>query len=102
MIFPEDIKTETPMEEGLMQALNESEFGEDFVKALEKHLNLIGMRADMNDAEKIALSAYIFIEMMGAMELDDVRPELLLKALDDASQFDKVIKTRPADGDSSK
>jgi len=101
MILPENIKTETPEEEALMMALHESDFGEDFVVELEKHLNLIGMNEEMNDAEKIALSAYIFIEFMHAIDVDNIRPELLLKALDEASQFDKVIKKTNVDGEGS-
>lgn len=99
MIFPDEIQTETPQEEALMVALHESDFGESFVKELEKHLNLIGMNGEMNDAEKIALAAYILIELMGAMEVDNIRPELLLKALDEASNFDKVIKKTSAEGE---
>ncbi len=100
MKYQDEIMTENEVEDALMKSLNQSEFGKDFIRALEKHLNDIGTRPDFNQAEKIALTAYIFIETTDAILEDDadkVRPELLLAALDDASQFDKVIKKTDVD-----
>lgn len=100
MKYPEEIKTENGVEAALMTSLSESNFDKTFVKVLEKQLNQIGQREDMNQAEKIALSAYIFIETINAVMEDDaeeVRPQLLLKALEEASRFDKIIKKEDAE-----
>lgn len=95
MKYPEEIRTENGVEAALMVSLSECNFDRTFMKVLEKQLNQIGKREDMVQAEKIALTGYIFIETINAVMEDDaekVRPELLLKALEEASRFDKVIK----------
>lgn len=108
MKYPEEIKAESEVEETLMLALHQSDFGVEFMKKLERNLNNIGTDTDLTQAEKIALTGYIFIEMVDAtamttaeaserMDADEIRPELLLKALDDALNFDKVVKSKSVD-----
>lgn len=101
MKYPENIKTENGVEDGLMKAMADSEFDKQFVKHLEAHLNKIGLETDFNQSQKIALAGYIFIEIVDNLvqggdypedASDKIRPELVLKALDDASNFNKVVK----------